>query len=527
MAFDLTGIHNHNEFYTHYYLTTLLEQDVKGVLSGWEMQEKEHSRPAPHREIRALNRRFFTTLDEIEKEKSLAAKLELQNDLLADFFSVLGYEVAPSTVTLDDGICIPVLTQLTKTNGVPQLWVLSVLDRGQESTNPLDCEWQTEVCTPAASGVRASACSVGDFITKRIFTLDEPPRWLIVSTLSQIVLVDRTKWHDKRLLGFDLTEIYARRETTTFQALTALLHKESICPDDGIPLLDSLDENSHKHAYAVSEDLKYSLREAIEKLGNEVLYYFDSHEWKGIKGITAIKNLYDKDIDEFARRLSIECLRYMYRLLFLFYKETGEVISHEDYPQILQQVKMYIADANVYGVDLNPVAVELAEVSLWLNSIYKEGYVPWFGMQLVCGNSLVGARRQVFDAALLKSTKKSQTWLEAVPERVKPGEKRLVNQVYHFLLPDKGMADYNDKVIKQMAGDKITQIKNWRKDFTKAYSKQDIELLKTLSAAIDRLWDAHIVMLKRIRQKTEDTIPVWGQPEYRSASNRSANFSLP
>ena len=30
----------------------------------------------------------------------------------------------------------------------------------------------------------------------------------------------------------------------------------------------------------------------------------------------------------------------------------------------LQKVKMYIADRNVYGVDLNPIAVELAEVSL-------------------------------------------------------------------------------------------------------------------------------------------------------------------
>ena len=38
----------------------------------------------------------------------------------------------------------------------------------------------------------------------------------------------------------------------------------------------------------------------------------------------------------------------------------------------LQKVRMYIADRNVFGVDLNPVAVELAEVSLWLNAIYGE-----------------------------------------------------------------------------------------------------------------------------------------------------------
>ena len=57
---------------------------------------------------------------------------------------------------------------------------------------------------------------------------------------------------------------------------------------------------------------------------------------------------------------------------------------------------MLIADRNVYGIDLNPTAVELAEVSLWLNTIYQGGYVPWFRTQIVNGNSLIGARRQCY-----------------------------------------------------------------------------------------------------------------------------------
>ena len=52
--------------------------------------------------------------------------------------------------------------------------------------------------------------------------------------------------------------------------------------------------------------------------------------------------------------------------------ELGRRIPHEDYPQELQKVRMYLADRNVFGVDLNPVVVELAEVSLWLNAIYGE-----------------------------------------------------------------------------------------------------------------------------------------------------------
>ena len=50
-------------------------------------------------------------------------------------------------------------------------------------------------------------------------------------------------------------------------------------------------------------------------------------------------------------------------------KETGQTISHDEYAREKQKVKMYLADNNVYGVDLNPVAVELAEVSLWWNTI--------------------------------------------------------------------------------------------------------------------------------------------------------------
>jgi len=66
---------------------------------------------------------------------------------------------------------------------------------------------------------------------------------VILVGFSQLLLLDRTKWHEKRLLRFDIREILDRRETTTLQATAALLHKDSICPGEGAPLLDTLDEN--------------------------------------------------------------------------------------------------------------------------------------------------------------------------------------------------------------------------------------------------------------------------------------------
>ncbi|MEO8616629.1 MAG: hypothetical protein ABI600_15910, partial [Luteolibacter sp.] len=86
-------------------------------------------------------------------------------------------------------------------------------------------------------------------------------------------------------------------------------------------------------------------------------------------------------------------------------KETGVTIPHDDYTQERQKVKMFIADNNVFGVDLNPTAVDLAEISLWLNTIYEGAFVPWFGLQLANGNSLIGARRETYASHLLLAQK--------------------------------------------------------------------------------------------------------------------------
>jgi hypothetical protein len=78
----------------------------------------------------------------------------------------------------------------------------------------------------------------------------------------------------------------------------------------------------------------------------------------------------------------------------------------------------------VFGVDLNPVAVELAEVSLWLNAIFKGSHVPWFGMQLQNGNSLVGcAPRRVSvprssAPAGVRRAVPERDWRAAVPRAV-------------------------------------------------------------------------------------------------------------
>ena len=183
-------------------------------------------------------------------------------------------------------------------------------------------------------------------------------------------------------------------------------------------------------------------------------------------------------------------------------QETGEIIGYEDRFNQLQKVKMFIADRNVYGVDLNPVAVELAEVSLWLNTIYPNGFVPWFGTQLVNGNSLIGARRQCYRVSSLQATSKGLRWYEKAPERVPLGTERkrgkLAAQIYHFLLGDPGMCSYTDKVIKQLEPAKIKFLNTWNKAFIVPYSDDDIETLKKLSKIIDKLWKDQIALRQQL-----------------------------
>jgi hypothetical protein len=206
-------------------------------------------------------------------------------------------------------------------------------------------------------------------------------------------------------------------------------------------------------------------------------------------------------------------------------QELGLRIPHDRYPQELQKVRMYLADRNVFGVDLNPVAVELAEVSLWLNAIYGEldeegnpvtdsqgrplpARVPWFGYQLFAGNSLIGARHQVYNAAALNKNAKP-AWHEEPPRRLTLQAPRKPDEIWHFLLPDPGMANYSDKTAKILYPADFERLKKWRKDFIRPLEPLEVARLQQLSECVDALWQEHTQALARDRERTEDALDVW------------------
>jgi len=57
----------------------------------------------------------------------------------------------------------------------------------------------------------------------------------------------------------------------------------------------------------------------------------------------------------------------------------------------IQEAKRDVLQACIYGVDLNPWAVELAKVSLWINAMVKDKPLNFLDHHIKCGNSLIGA----------------------------------------------------------------------------------------------------------------------------------------
>ncbi|THA63224.1 class I SAM-dependent DNA methyltransferase [Streptomyces sp. A0958] len=136
--------------------------------------------------------------------------------------------------------------------------------------------------------------------------------------------------------------------------------------------------------------------------------------------------------------------------LKLAQKERGEQIDPEEYPREFQKAKAYIALHNAYGVDLNRTAVELAEISLWLNTMYPGMRAPWYGLHLHRGNSLIGAARKVYpgkslgDGGWLKSSGRQAP--KAVPLTEALGGSGVHRPVHQFLLPALGWGSVGDSV---------------------------------------------------------------------------------
>jgi hypothetical protein len=151
-------------------------------------------------------------------------------------------------------------------------------------------------------------------------------------------------------------------------------------------------------------------------------------------------------------------------------EELDHQIPADEYPQELQKVKAQIALHQVHGVDLNSTAVELAEVSMWLDTMVKDLQAPWFGLRLRRGNSLIGSRRATYS----RQSVNDKTWLKSEPAEAPltglvgamvddSDDPNVVGRIHHFLLPAEGWGAAADaKEVKDLTGEAQKELKAWR-----------------------------------------------------------------
>jgi hypothetical protein len=72
--------------------------------------------------------------------------------------------------------------------------------------------------------------------------------------------------------------------------------------------------------------------------------------------------------------------------------------------------KRYVADRCLYGVDKNPMAVEMAKLSLWLTTLQKGKPFSFLDHALKHGDSLVGANLEQIKTFSLSGTEKPRLW---------------------------------------------------------------------------------------------------------------------
>jgi hypothetical protein len=357
MSFDLTGIENVNEFYSHHYLNAILEDDLKDLFKNWKEEEEKKDKKAPYSLISAMSGLYFKRKDNFLKAKSQEEKIEILREFYAELMYQMGYELKPDIKELEDGEVIPLSGEVKKNNGKTDIWLIeTVADEDSDPFRATILEKQLNGKLDPRKKIPQEDWE--EIISKKIFTLDEPPRWIIFINIDSIFLLDRSKWGQKKWLRFDLSDIFGRKELSTIKAFSALLHRDNISPSEGICFLDTLDENSHKHAFSVSEDLKFGIRKAVELIGNEFIHYNREklHE-----------KMYDKDL---AKNLTTESLRFLYRLLFIFYIEARPELEFA--PMKSEEYRKGYSLESLRDLELVPLNTEEARNGYYIDTSLKK-----------------------------------------------------------------------------------------------------------------------------------------------------------
>ena len=224
--------------------------------------------------------------------------------------------------------------------------------------------------------------------------------------------------------------------------------------------------------------------------------------------------------------------------------ELEETIDPDQYQLELQRAKSHFAINQSYGVDLNPTAVELAEVSLWLNCMHPGLRAPNFDARLRQGNSLIGARRATYTADQVKAQPwKSTTAKPSLPPIDQPLAEvpfSGITGIHHFLVPGEGwgaaseITDMKGKGGRNptpgLAGEWAEVVRKRRKSVLGAPTKAQIDRLSSLAQRVETAWAAAASAVENHLRVNSRAVGVWKADEAdwtSSGTDSSAAFFDP
>lgn len=324
MTVDPAILRNEGDFYSPHYLESVFEKDLQDLRKRWKERDESGSSadPSPQKRLLATRRAWFA-----HKGRALRHLRPGDLDAFADerfepsleaailVLEALGYERTPHLwLSTGPKEALPVLFDLRRAGRRHVVGVAGLFVDENESARR---QRLAEASLPPAA--RDDAFHLprdkdGGYLRQesvpaRLFKLEDPPRFVLLFLGRELHLIDRQKWSNGAALVFDLDTLLGRGDQTAAFQLAALVAKETLSPDADDLLHDTLGENSHKHAFQVSGDLKEGVRHAVELLANDYVRWARENK-------KAVFN--DPDL---ARKLKDQSLRYVYRLLFLLYAE--------------------------------------------------------------------------------------------------------------------------------------------------------------------------------------------------------------
>jgi hypothetical protein len=261
--------------------------------------------------------------------------------------------------------------------------------------------------------------------------------------------------------------------------------------------------------------VKYTLKPILERLDNKEIESLELLNLKLLEPAMGAAAFHNEMINQLAEA-------------YLTYRqdELNQRIAPNKYREEIQKVKAYIATHNVYGVDINPTAIELGKLSLWLNVIHKDMETPFFSNRLGVGNAVVGAWLKAYPAnAILVELDSSglplkrqptKEWWETAPIKLEIGKKGILRketEIYHFLLPDKNMlASAGIAMLKSEHPAENTKIREWKRDWIKPILPSELKMLQRISATIDGLLKEYYQFQSHINRQTHTRLQVFGVP---------------